>query len=81
VNDLLTPGRNLKISGNKIKIAGENPANGIFFVNTSTSTHTQVEINDIVTNNPSELIVIIPDLQPGTYQLEVVTQYAGEATY
>jgi hypothetical protein len=36
-----------------------------------------VEINDIVTNNPSELIVIIPDLQPGTYQLEVVTQYAG----
>ncbi|PJJ66595.1 DNA-binding domain-containing protein [Chryseobacterium geocarposphaerae] len=77
VNDLLTPGKNLKISGNKIKIAGENPANGIFFVNTSTSTRTQVEINDIVTNNPSELIVVIPDLQPGTYQLEVVTQYSG----
>ncbi len=77
VNDLLTPGRNLKISGNKIKIAGENPANGIFFVNTSTSARTQVEINDIVTNNPSELIVIIPVLTAGTYRLEVVTQYAG----
>ncbi|WEK70473.1 MAG: DNA-binding domain-containing protein [Candidatus Chryseobacterium colombiense] len=80
VNDLLTPGRNLKISGNKIKIAGGNPANGIFFVNTSTSVRTQVETSEIVTNNPSELIVIIPDLPVGTYTLEVVTQYAAGST-
>ena len=32
VNDLLTPNRNLKIAGNKIKIAGENTANGVYFV-------------------------------------------------
>jgi len=80
VNDLLTPGKNLKISGSKIKVTGDNPDNGIFFVNTSTSARTQVEESEIVTNNPSELIVIIPDLPAGTYALEVVTQYAGGST-
>jgi hypothetical protein len=80
VNDLLTPGKNLKISGSKIKVAGDNPANGIFFVDTSTSARTQVEASEIVTNNPSELIVVIPALPTGTYALEVVTQYAGGST-
>ncbi|PZU80686.1 MAG: hypothetical protein DI529_16360 [Chryseobacterium sp.] len=77
VNDLLTPGRNLKIAGNKIKVAGENAANGIYFVNTTTNARTQVEASDMVINNPSELIVIIPDLTAGTYALEVVTQFAS----
>ena len=77
VNDLLTPGRNLKISGNKIKVAGDDAANGIYFVNADTNDRIQVDISDVVVNNPSELIVIIPDLFAGTYKLEVVTQYAG----
>ena len=77
VNDLLTSGRNLKISGNKIKVAGDDAANGIYFVNADTNGRIQVDISDVVVNNPSELIVIIPDLSAGTYKLEVVTQYAG----
>ncbi|MFT3920081.1 DNA-binding domain-containing protein [Cloacibacterium sp.] len=77
VNDLLTPNRNLKISGNKIKIAGEDVANGVFFVETTTQTRIAVEVSDIVTNNPSELIIVIPALTAGTYTVEVVTQYAG----
>ena len=77
VNDLLTPGRNLKISGNKIKVAGDDVANGIYFVNADTNYRIQVEESVVVVNNPSELIVIIPDLSAGTYKLEVVTQYAG----
>lgn len=36
-----------------------------------------VEASDLVTNNPSELLIIIPTLVAGTYNLEVVTQYAG----
>jgi hypothetical protein len=76
VNDLLTPNRPLKIAGYKIKVAGDNPANGIFFVNQSTGERTKVDDSDIVTNNPSELIVVIPDLSAGTYQLEVITQYS-----
>lgn len=77
VNDLLTPGRNLKISGSKIKVAGDAAANGIFFVNADTNDRTQVEASDVVVNNPSELIVIIPALAAGTYKLEVVTQYSA----
>lgn len=77
VNDLITPGRNLKISGNKIKVAGDNPNNGVFFVNTTTQERVVVESNDMVTNNPSELIIVIPDLASGTYTLEVLTQFSG----
>ena len=77
VNDLLTPGKNLKIAGNKIKIAGDDAANGVFFVETATQTRTAVDATDMVTNNPSELIIVIPALAIGTYKLQVVTQYAG----
>jgi len=77
INDLLTPGRNLKISGTKIKVGGDNPGNGIYFVSTDTNTRTKVEESDVVVNNPSELIVIIPTLPAGTYKLEIVTQQSG----
>lgn len=81
VNDLLRPGRNLKISGSKIKVAGDNAANGIYFVNTADNARTQVEATDVVTNNPSELIVIIPALPAGTYTLEVVTQFTANSIF
>lgn len=81
VNDLLTPGRNLKINGNKIKIAGDNSTNGIFFVNTGTNNRTPVDISDWVVNNPSELIVVIPDLPAGTYQLEIATQFTANTVF
>ncbi|GAA5098837.1 DNA-binding domain-containing protein [Chryseobacterium ginsengisoli] len=77
INDILTPGRNLKISGTKIKVFGDDAANGIYFVETATRTKTLVESGDIVTNNPSELIIVIPDLASGTYTIEIVTQYTG----
>lgn len=76
LNDMLTPGRNLKISGSRLKIAGDHNANGVYFVNTATENRIQVEADDVVVNNPSELIVVIPDLPSGSYRLEVVTQYA-----
>ena len=79
VNDLLTPNRNLKISGSKIKIAGDSADVGVFFVETATNNRILVDPTDLVVNNPSELIVIIPELQPGSYTLEVVTQFAGGA--
>lgn len=76
VNDLLTPNRNLKISGNKIKIVGEDVANGVYFVDTTTQARTVVDATDIVTNNPSEVIIVTPALAAGTYTIEVVTQFA-----
>lgn len=77
LNDTLTPGRNLKISGSKIKIAGEDAANGIFFINTATQVRTVVPADDMVDNNPSEVMIIIPDLAAGTYTLEIITQFSS----
>jgi hypothetical protein len=79
INDLLTPNRNLKITGSKIKITGDDAANGVYFVNMDTAERTKVDDSDIVLNNPSELIVVIPDLKAGTYQVEVTTQYGGNS--
>lgn len=76
INEMLTPNRNLKISGSKLKLAGENPAVGIYFINQATNESVKVEASDIVTNSPSELLIVIPQLAAGSYRLEVVTQYA-----
>jgi hypothetical protein len=78
VNDLLTPNRNLRITGYKLKIAGnEEEENGVYFVNQNTQERTKVDATDIVINNPSELFIIIPALEVGTYKVEVTTQYSS----
>lgn len=76
VNDLLTPNRNLKISGYKLKLVGDKPEVGVYFVNQATQASVKVDASDIVTNNPSELIVVIPGLPAGEYKLQVTNQYA-----
>jgi hypothetical protein len=76
VNELLTPGRNLRINGSKLKLAGENPAVGIYFINHATSESIKVDASDIVINSPSELLIVIPPLATGSYRLEVQTQFA-----
>jgi hypothetical protein len=76
VNDIITPDRNLRINGYKLKIAGKAEANGIYFIDQSTQERTKVDASDVVTNNPSELIIVIPALAAGTYKVEVTTQYS-----
>jgi len=79
INDVLTPGRNLRINGLRIRIAGDNPACGIAFINQDTAARTAVDPTDIAVNNPSELMIIIPALAPGTYRIEVATQFGGNS--
>jgi hypothetical protein len=76
VNDIITPNRNLRIHGHKLKIAGEKKTNGVYFINQDTKESTKVDDSDIVTNNPSELIVVIPALAAGTYKVKVTTQFS-----
>ena len=76
VNEVLTPGFNLRVTGTKLRVVGDKPGVGIFFRETVTNTATKVDEGDIVINNPSELMIIIPALPAGTYQLEVTTQYS-----
>ena len=48
VNDVITPNRNLRIKGFKLKLAGDNPAVGVFFINQLTNERTKVEASEIV---------------------------------
>jgi hypothetical protein len=77
VNHLITPNRNLRITGQKLKLAGE--AAGVYFINQADGSRTQVDPSDVVLNHPTELLVITPNIPAGTYKLEVVTQYSGTA--
>jgi hypothetical protein len=60
-----------------LKIASYNETNGVYFINQDTQEITKIDASDIVTNNPSELIVVIPDLAAGTYRVEVTMQYSS----
>jgi hypothetical protein len=75
VNDLITCGGTLKIKGGKLKITGDNPQIGIYFENKA-GMSVKVEENDIIVNNPSELIVVVPTLKKGSYQLVIRNQYS-----
>jgi hypothetical protein len=77
VNRLLTPGRNLRINGGKLKIIGDDPAAGVYF--TGTGGEVKVDETDIRENKPSEVMVIIPALAPGDYDVKLVTQFTGSA--
>ena len=79
VNDLLTPGGMLKIRGGKLKIAGDNPQVGVTFEDEAGNA-VRVDERDVIVNNPSELLVQIPALPAGRYQLTICTQFSGAAT-
>jgi hypothetical protein len=76
VNDLLTPNRNLKITGRKIRVDGDKEGIGVYFVNQTSRESAKVDPADLVVNDPSELIIVIPELVAGTYKLQVNTQFS-----
>jgi hypothetical protein len=79
VNDLLTPGGTLKIRGGKLRIAGDHIDVGVSFEDEAGNA-VKVAEQDIIVNNPSELIVEIPALIPGKYKLVINSQYTGSST-
>ena len=78
-NDLLTPGNNLHINGLKLKLTGMHPDVGVCFVSETTGERTKVPAMDVVINQNNRLLIMIPDLQPGSYRIEHTTQYAGNS--
>ena len=78
-NGPLTPAHNLIIKGGKIKVEGGGE-NGVYFTQQETGERTKVADNSLISNNPSELIILTPPLSPGSYKLEVRTQFSGSAT-
>ena len=77
----LTRGRNAEIKGTYLKIAGDNAANGIVFRNIDTKKETQLAAGDIVLNEPSRLLILVPAvLEAGEYELVVTTQFSSSKT-
>lgn len=75
----LTKGKNAEIKGTYIKIAGEHPDNGIYFTNVETKA--KVKASDIVLNEPSRLMILVPTtLDAGTYELSITTQFSSGNT-
>ena len=74
-NDLLTPGGTLVIRGVRLKIVGDDPQVGITLED-ETGNAVRIDERDIVVNRPSELIVQIPSLPAGSYQLTLCTQFS-----
>lgn len=72
-NDKLTKNAPIEITGNKIKITTEQGA-GVFFIADS-GAETQAAM--IISNNPSSLIVMTPNLENGKYWVEIRTFYTS----
>lgn len=74
----LTKGRNAELKGSYLKIVGENADCGVSFTNTATKEVTKLDMADIVINEPSRLLILVPaTLVAGEYELSVTTQYSG----
>lgn len=77
LNHTITPGKPIKVTGSKVKIAGSDPTVGLWFEAVSGGIAVQADMNDVAQNNPSEIIALTPPLAPGTYRVKLVTQYSG----
>lgn len=78
VNTMLTPGGGLNITGNRIKIDGDNPDVGISLINQETKEVVPVPKTSIIVNDPSKISIIIPaGLANGDYKLSICTQYSN----
>ena len=81
-NGVITPGRNLRIYGQRLRIAGDDmTVVGVWFVTAGTTpVRTRLDNRDLVDNDPSKLTIIVPALAPGGYFVEIVTQSSGAST-
>ncbi|MCT4591573.1 MAG: DUF4469 domain-containing protein [Carboxylicivirga sp.] len=74
----ITPNNVLLIKGDRIKMLGEDPANGVYLINQADSTRHQC--TQIISNEPKKLMVMVPDVPAGDYVLEVITQFSTTNT-
>ncbi|MDQ2179562.1 DNA-binding domain-containing protein [Marinifilum sp. D714] len=75
----ITPNNVIIVKGNRLKISGEDVSVGVYLINQTDNTRHKCE--QIISNEPKQLMVMVPALEAGNYELEIVTQYSsGSAT-
>ncbi|MDR0497631.1 MAG: DUF4469 domain-containing protein [Treponema sp.] len=78
-NNIFIPGNQFAIHGSKIKVAGDDPACGIYFVPVDDPSKA-VKVTRIAKNNPSEVTGIAPDTSFTNNRIQIRTQYSGNST-
>jgi hypothetical protein len=72
-------GRNVQVDGSRIKVAGDDAAVGVYLIDAN-GVAAKFDSTDIVINEPSRLILLVPDSLPvGQYYLKVITQFTTNA--
>ena len=72
-NGSITPNEEIQIDGSNIKIVGDDPVVGIFFVSENGETTVQAP-SRLSKNEPEHLVARVPSLAEDRYILRIVTQ-------
>jgi hypothetical protein len=75
-NGVYEPGNQFVLTGQKIKIAGDDVSCGMYLIPVGV-TDTPVKVTRMVENSPGKLIGIIPETAWAFSKIEIRTQYAG----
>ena len=78
VNKLYVPGNQFSISGQKIKVAGDDPGCGVFFVPVDDPSKA-VKVTRLAENGSARIIGIAPKTKSRHNKIEIRTQYTGSA--
>jgi hypothetical protein len=81
VNETLTPGGMFSIEGHKIKVTGDKPEVGVYFVPEADPAGRVKVSGHLAENASNRLIGMIPALSAGVYTLEIVTQYTTGSAF
>jgi hypothetical protein len=79
INGVFEPGNQFVLTGEKIKIAGDDPSNGMYLVPVG-SNDAPVKVTRIVENTGGKLIGVIPQTVWAFNKIEIRTQYASSSS-
>jgi hypothetical protein len=80
VNSRLTAGGVIQLSGQKIKVMGDDPAVGLYFIKSDGEGSREKFEGKFADNNPRKLSFIAPPLSPGDWKIEICTQFTNGST-
>lgn len=74
----MSPGRNFFVRGANLKVSGTHADVGVMLINAQDGLEIKLDPDQITTNKPSELILLLPATIPdGEYELSVTTQHGN----
>ena len=73
------PGKNIRLTGRNIKIAGTDPTVGVTFTSVENpDTTVFIPLEDITVNEPKQLIFVLPaEVTDGLWRVKVTTQFSS----